>query len=212
MTTQTRARTRTQWRVPAGLIALGLVPALAGSMRVAQLTGGAAVTDENARFFADPVPVLLHIVGATTFCVLGAFQFVPRLRRRRWHRLAGRVVLPCGIVAALSGLWMTVFYPLPAHDGDLLMVFRLVFGTGMAVALALGFLAILRKDVRTHRAWVMRGYAIGLGAGTQAVIFAVWTLAVGQPGVDARALLLAAGWVLNLVVAERIIHRNRETR
>lgn len=32
----------------------------------------------------------------------------------------------------------------------------------------LGLLAVRRGDVRSHRAWVVRAYAIGLGAGTQA--------------------------------------------
>ena len=37
----------------------------------------------------------------------------------------------------------------------------------MAVSIVLGYAAIRRGDVIQHRAWMMRGYAIGLGAGTQ---------------------------------------------
>jgi hypothetical protein len=216
MTTRTPAdvvtgsRIRSQWRMPAALVVLSLVPALAGVLRVTELAGG-AVTPENARFFAAPVPVLLHIVGATVFCLGGAFQFVPRLRTRRsgWHRFAGRVIVPCGLVGALAGLWMTLFYPRPPLDGELLTVFRLVFGSGMVVALVLGFLAIRRRDVITHRAWLMRAYAIALGAGSQAVIFGLWTVFVGPAGELAKALLMCAAWVLNLVVAERVIRRVR---
>jgi uncharacterized membrane protein YozB (DUF420 family) len=195
--------TRTRWRVPAALLALSAVPVLAGAFRVTQLSTGAAVTPENARFFADPVPVVLHIVGASLFCVLGAFQF---LRGPR-HRVMGRLIVPCGLVAALSGMWMAVVYPLPSHDGDLLMVLRLVFGSAMATALVLGFVAVRRQDFATHRVWMIRGYAIGQGGGTQAVLFGFWTAAAGDPDVVTRALLLGAGWVLNLVVAEWLIHR-----
>lgn len=205
MTTRTRARP--QWRAPAGLILLSAVPVVAGAFRVAQLAGGAPATAANARFVAAPVPVVLHIIGATVFCVLGACQFVPRLRRRPWHRVAGRLVVLCGLMAALSGLWMTLFYPRPPGDGDLLAVFRLVFGSAMAIALVLAFTAIRRRDVRTHRAWMTRAYAIGIGAGTQAVLFGVWSIFADQPEESGRALLLAAGWVLNLVVAEAIIRR-----
>ena len=193
--------------MPAGLIALSAVPVLAGALRIRELAGGTEVTERNARFFASPVPVVLHIVGATVFCMLGAFQFVPSLRRHSWHRVAGRIVLPCGVVAALSGLWMTVFYPSPPGDGDLLFVFRLVFGSAMAVSLVLAFEAIRRRDVRAHRAWVTRGYAIGVGAGSQAVVTLLWTIPAGQPNEVTRALLLAAGWVINLAVAERINRR-----
>lgn len=193
----------------AALVALGVVPVLAGGLRLAELAGGAAVTPDNARFLAAPVPVVLHIIGASVYAVLGAFQFLPRPRRGgpRRHRVAGRLLVPCGLVAALAGMWMTVFSPLPEHDGPLLAVFRLVFGTAMAAALVLGLVAARRRDFTRHRAWMIRGYAIGLGAGTQALTQAPWYLLAGVPGEFAKALLLGAGWVINLVVAEWVIRR-----
>ena len=191
------------------MVVLSLVPALAGTVRVAQLATGAQVTHENARYFAAPVPTVAHIVGATVFCLLGAFQFVPSLRRRAWHRVAGRIVVLCGLAAALSGVWMALFLAPPVADGGLLIGFRLVFGTGMAVALVLAFLAVRRRDFRVHRAWVMRAYAIGIGAGTQAVIGGVWIVAVGTPGDMTWSLLLGAGWVVNLLVAELILRKER---
>jgi uncharacterized membrane protein len=203
MTTRTRARP--QWRVPAGLIALSLVPVLAGAVRVAQLTVGAPITPDNARFFASPVPILLHIVGATGYCVLGAFQFVPSLRRSNWHRRTGRLVVLCGLTTALSGLWLA-----PGEGSALLVALRIAVGTAMATAIVLGVMAIRGHDVRTHRAWMIRAYAIGIGAGSQAVITAAWFAAAGAPGELTRELLLGAGWALNLAVAEMIIRR--ETR
>ena len=200
MTTRTKARP--QWRVPAALILLSAVPVVAGAFRVVQLTGGARITAENARFFAAPVPVLLHIVGATVFCVLGAFQFMPGLRRRAWHRLAGRVLVPSGLVAALAGLWLTAFFPNPGSD--LINAFRLVFGSYLAAALVLGLAAIRRRNVLAHQAWMRRAYAIGVAAGTQAVITGVWFATVGTPSALVGELLLIAGWVINLAVAERL--------
>jgi uncharacterized membrane protein len=198
-----------KWLVPAGLILLSFIPVVAGSIRVAELAGGAEITPGNARFFAMPVPVLLHIVSASLYCVVGAFQFVPSLRRR-WHRPAGRVMVLCGLVAAFSGLWMTLFLVQPV--GDLLSGLRLLFGSAMALSIILGFLAIRRRDVLAHRAWMIRGYAIGQGAGTQAVTQAPWIMIVGPPNAFITALLMGAGWVINLVVAERIISRIKETR
>ncbi|MCP3145018.1 DUF2306 domain-containing protein [Pyxidicoccus sp. QH1ED-7-1] len=54
---------------------------------------------------------------------------------------------------------------------------------------------------------MIRGYAVGLGAGTQVLVSVPWFLIVGMPGELARALLLSAGWVINLAVAERVIRR-----
>ncbi|MFG1947679.1 DUF2306 domain-containing protein [Nonomuraea sp. NPDC048826] len=207
MTDRIATRRDRAGRTVAALIGLSLIPVLAGGIRMAELTGGAAVTADNARFFASPLPIVLHIAGVTVYTVLGAFQFVPRLRRRKpgWHRIAGRLLAPSGLVAAFSGLWMTVFYALPEHDGPLLAAFRLGFGTAMAVSIGLGLAAIRRRDFTAHRAWMIRGYAIGLGAGTQALTQALHHLVAGPPDELARALLLGAAWVINLLVAEWVI-------
>ncbi|GAA4049602.1 DUF2306 domain-containing protein [Nonomuraea soli] len=195
--------------IPAALLALSAVPIVAGGIRMTELSVGAAITPDNARFFASPLPVSLHIAGATVYTVVGAFQFAPALRRSRagWHRAAGRVLVPAGLIAALAGMWMTLFSSLPEADGTLLGVFRVIFGTAMAASLVLGLLAIRRRDIAAHRAWMMRAYAIGLGAGTQAFTLLPWFVLVGTPGQLPKALLSAAGWLINLAVAEWVIRR-----
>ncbi|MEV5070463.1 DUF2306 domain-containing protein [Microbacterium sp. LMI12-1-1.1] len=205
-------RARPQWLVPAGLIALSLVPIVAGSARLTQLTTGATVTAENARFFDSPIPVVAHIIGSSVFLVLGALQFAPSLRRRRWHRIAGRIVAPAGLVSALSALWMTLFYDMPASvTGPGLAGVRIALGTGMAAAIVVAFAAIRRGDVRSHSAWMTRAYAIGLGAGTQVLVFLPFTLLIGTPAPLTHTLLMTAGWVINLVVAEIVIGRRART-
>ena len=64
------------WLVPAALILLSAIPLAAGAFRLTQLAGGAEITPANARFFASPLPVVLHIVSASVYAILGAFQFV----------------------------------------------------------------------------------------------------------------------------------------
>lgn len=197
------------WPIVAGLLALSIIPVAAGVVRLVSLATGVPVTLANARFFAHPLPVQLHIVGASLFLVLGALQFWPGFARRfpRWHRMAGRMLAPADILAGLSGLWMNQFYPYGPNDGLLLYAFRLFFGAGMVLAMVLGVAAILRHDVARHSAWMMRAYAIGLSAGTQAVTQLPWILLVGPPGEVPRALLMGAAWVLNVAVAEWLIRR-----
>jgi hypothetical protein len=209
MTSVVNSPARSQWLVPTALILLSFVPVAAGADRVAGLAAGAAITPENARFFAAPAPVVVHIIAASLYCLLAPFQFVPGFRRRRpgWHRAAGRLLVPCGLAAGLAGLWMALFYPDAPSDGDLLRGLRLVFGTAMMVSIALGFAAIRRRDVARHRAWMIRGYAIALGAGTQVLTNVPWLLFVGKPEGLSRALLMAAGWVINVGVAEWVIRR-----
>lgn len=212
----TGVRTRgvtAEWLVPAALLLLSAVPVAAGAFRLAELTGGAEVTKDNTRFFASPLPVVLHIVSVSLYAILGAFQFAPGFRRRRpgWHRTAGRLLVPCGLVAALSGLWMTHFYPWPDYDGELLYALRLLFGSAMVLSLSLGVAAVLRRDFVHHGAWMIRAYAIGLGAGTQVFTHVPWFLFPSLHGELTRALCMGAGWVVNLAVAEWII-RKRLTR
>jgi hypothetical protein len=52
---------------------------------------------------------------------------------------------------------------------------------------------------------MVRGYVIGLGAGTQAMLLLTGELIFGKPDVVARAPLMGAAWTLDLVVAEWII-------
>lgn len=209
MATAERTRPRRTWPVPAGLLALAAIPVLAGSLRLAELAGDPAVTADNARFVTDPVPVSVHIAGATVFTVVGVAQFVPGLRRRRpgLHRAAGRVLVPAGLAAALSGVWMMVFSELPPSDDALLGAVRVVVGAGMAAALVAGVVAVRRGDITRHRAWMTRAYALGAGAGTQAVLMVPWTVLAGAPTGPAKTAAMTAAWVINLVVAERALRR-----
>jgi uncharacterized membrane protein len=211
--TRLAPKARMAWLLPTGLITLGLIPILANALRRVALSLGAG--DAAAVQAASPVtlPVLLHILGATAFVLLGAFQFSARLRRRRpsWHRRAGRVLIGVGLLAAFSGLWLNVFYSFPAGSGELLYVFRLLAGVGMALSIALGFAAIRRRDIQAHRAWMIRAVAIGLGAGTQVFTLGFGEAIFGKTQLSV-ALLNGAGWVINLAVAEIAIRSRRPAR
>ena len=102
----TKARSA-KWLV-AALLVLSAIPITAGAFRLTQLAGGAVITPANARFFASPLPVVLHIFSVSVYAILGAFQFVPRLRRRRhsWHRVAGRLVVGEIDQLVLTESWM----------------------------------------------------------------------------------------------------------
>jgi uncharacterized membrane protein len=201
-----------KWLV-AALLVLAAIPLAFGAFRLTQLAGGAEITPANARFFASPLPIVLHIVSAGVYAILGAFQFASGFRRRKpgWHRAAGRLLVVCGLLVGLSALWMTLFYPRADGSGALLYVLRLLFGSVMVVSIVLGFAAIRRGDVTGHRAWMLRGYAIGLGAGTQVLTLLAGELIAGPPSELSGDLLLGAGWVINLAVAEWAI-RKRSAR
>ena len=212
MNSTKKQKNKAEWLIPTLLIALSLVPVLAGAARLSELASGAQVTPDNARFFASPLPVMVHIVSVSLYSILGALQFAPNFRRRktRWHRIVGKwILVPCGLAVALSGLWMTHFYPWPKGDGELLYVFRLIFGSAMLASIVFGAFAAWRRNYPQHGNWMMRAYAIGLGAGTQVFTHVPWLLFFGTPNELTRALLMAAGWVINVIVVEWIIRKRR---
>ena len=218
MTTATIPRSRnnprTRWLVPAALIFLSLVPIMAGAGRLTDLTRG-QITPDNARFFDSPIPVLIHIPAVTVYLLLGAFQFVPSLRRDKrgrisWHEIAGRILAPTGLLAALSGLWMAIFYDLPPLDGPLLLVLRLVFGSAMVAFIVLGLIAVRRRNYVRHSEWMSRAYAIGIAQGTIVVVTIPWILLVGPVDELTRALLIGASWVISLAMAEYFIYRRAQ--
>ena len=193
------------WLLPAGLITFGLVPILANALRrVAMAVAPAAPSSGEGGGMS--LPVILHVVGATVFVVLGALQFSAGFRRRRpsWHRIAGRLAILAALLAAGSGIWLA--FATLADYSPLLFVFRLLAAAGLALCIILGFRAIRQRRLPRHRAWMIRAFAIGLGAATQ-----VFTLGFGE-GIFGEselsvALLNGAGWAINLAVAEWIIRR-----
>src|SRR4051812_8515151 len=107
------SRAKSDWSVPIALIVLCSIPVVAGAVRLVRLASGGPASSDEVRFFVTPAPVVVHILSVSVFCLLGAFQFAPGFRQRRpdWHRRAGRLLVVCGLSSALSGLWMTHFYP-----------------------------------------------------------------------------------------------------
>ncbi len=201
------------WRVPIALLALGAVPVVAGSLRLAELSGGTGAMPSDPRYDASPLPVVIHIVSAATFAIIGALQFAPSLRRRHggWHRRAGRVLVFAGLSVAMSALWLNQFFPREGATREVVYPLRVLFAVAMMIAIVLGFRAARRHDFARHRAWMTRSYAIGLVAGTQ-----VFTIGFGQlifgTGDLATALLLVAAWGVNLAVAERTIRKRPRRR
>ena len=121
-----RQRSTNAWLAITGLLLLSALPIIGGVVRLSEVPAVA-----GSRPLASSVAAVAHIVAMTVYCLLGAFQFSPALRgRRRWHRTAGRVLIPVGFVAALGAAWLAVFFSGPPDQLPLAMV-RLVFASAM---------------------------------------------------------------------------------
>ncbi len=212
---KTSAPNKLEWLVPAALVLLALVPSASGVARVLEISTSTTITPENQRFFAAPLPIIAHGLSGILFLVLGAFQFAPKLRRQKpsWHKMAGRLLIPSGLVMALSGMWMAHFNDMPEYDGVMVYAVRMLFSGWTVLTIVLGSVAIYRRDFTDHGVWMTRGYAIGAAAGTQVFTAAPLFLFFPDYLNDlTRAISLGAGWVINLVIAEWAIRRMLQTK
>ena len=153
----------------------------------------------HLRFDKMPVFTGMHITGGAVVLLLGGFQFVEALRRnyRQLHRWMGRIYLSFVLIGGIGGLMMA-----PVSDGGLVAHFG--FGTLAVLWLYSGsqaYFAIRRGDVATHRAWMMRNYAMTFGAVTLRIYLGFFGLA-GVPFSESYPVVAWVSWVPNLIFVE----------
>ena len=158
-----RSLSKSEWAFLAIVIVYSFIPAILSLVRITELLGAPPIVPPNPRAVIDPVPIILHILGSSVFCLAGVVQFLPSLRRDRpaFHRGLGRVVVATGSISALTGLWMTVFYVFPdALQGPVLFWARVSLSLAMFAFLVWAVIAIRARNVAAHRAAMLRSYAV----------------------------------------------------
>ncbi len=185
------------------------------ALLVAAYTGGALVAPViRSPFLQDlftntPTAISTHLAGGLVAIVIGAFQVNPRLRARFLpvHRWLGRIYLVAVIAGGIAGLILAFrsFGGLVTHFGFGLMAVCWV-GTTLNA-----YRHIRRGDVNTHRAWMLRSYALTLAALTLRIYLPL-SQAAGIGFEPAYQVISWLCWVPNLLVVEWfILSRGRRT-
>jgi len=164
-----------------------------------------AVTE---RFNTYPGTTLLHVLPGILVLTLGPFQFVASLRARfpALHRWTGRLLLMAAIPVGMSGLFFGVLVPYAGLSEALPSA---IFGGIFLVAIAEAFRAIRRRDIRRHREWVLRLFALAMGVGTIRLV-GVGLVALGEvevPRIVGGSFWI--GWLATLGTAELWIRATR---
>jgi hypothetical protein len=191
------------------LLLLTAIPVLMAGVRVFQIPLD-ALPEDATKFRAVPVAHFVHALAGFLFGVLGPLQFAGVLKRRfgRLHRVTGRVFVIAGLFLGLSSF--RLLWEFPDASTWLLAAARLAAGLALILTLLLGVAAILRRDVPAHRAWMIRAYAIGMGAATIALIMFPIFIITGAPIVGfASDTLFILSWVINIGIGEWVIRRSR---
>ncbi len=201
--------TRGEYIFLAFIFLFSFVPTFGSLFRLVELAGGPAVLPENPRATLGQIPIVLHIVSSFVFCLIGSIQFLPSVRRWRvdLHRRLGWIIASAGLVSALTGFWMTNVFDFPADlQGPMLYWGRVVLSTAMAGLIVSAVVAAKRRDINHHRAAMVRAYAIGQGASTQAVLGIAIMVGFGiEPAGFWRDITMLGAWALNLILAQALI-------
>jgi len=156
-------RVRLVWTGVVVLVLIGLAAATRRALILLFGIGASPVTQAlDAGFARHPVLTFVHIVPGAMLMALGPFQFVPAIRAHRlWrHRWSGRLFVAAGYLVGVSALTMSWRMSIGgANETAATTLFAIAF----LFALTKAFWHIRHREIRQHREWMIRAFAIGLG-------------------------------------------------
>lgn len=141
-----------------------------------------------------------HLAGGVLAMLLGALQFVGRLRTAypRAHRWIGRAYLLGMAIGIAGATGLIATSPAPA-------AIRIAFAaTGLAwlVTAIAGYAAIRRKRTQAHRRWMIRNYLVTLAPATfRLSLLAPGAMTLASP-IVMIPLLLWLSWAAPLLAYE----------
>ncbi len=152
--------------------------------------------DFDRRYVLNPWIAYLHIVPGTVYLLGAPFQLSSRIRRRHlsWHRRLGKVLVPAGLITAVFAIVVGLVMPfgLLAEASA-----TIVFGSYFLLALGLAYRAVRSGDIRTHRRWMIRAFAVGVGVGMIRIV-----IGVGEAfGIGIADSFGAAFWIAFVLLA-----------
>jgi uncharacterized membrane protein YozB (DUF420 family) len=204
-----RPGARGRWLV-ALPVAFLVLPAV---VRLASFARGTPPADAGDVAFSEHAAVgLSHVVLGIVMAVLVPLQLSRRVRERypRAHRVGGWVFALSAAVTVGSGLVINVVFP--PIGGLAKQIAIVVTGLGFAASLVIALRAIVRRDVATHRAFMLRSLAFGLAGGTASVVLFPYYLAFGQPSDTVVALGRWLSLVVDVAIVELVVLRRAPSR
>ena len=202
----------TRWFTKPGVVLAALyfgtlLGTLLALVQVVQIPLG-DLPEDSRHLRAAPIWHFMHVLGGVTFGILGPIQFSRVLMRKYGllHRMMGRVFVAAGAMISLSSLGLLWHFPgtysVAVSSG------RLLFGIALGVALAVAMLAIRKQDYTRHRNWMIRAYAIGIGATAVSMIFFPIYVITGEPPMGlASDIVFLGSWTACIVFAEGLVRR-----
>lgn len=189
------------WLLALTAVALHLL-AIRPPARLEAFLGAAELYDAHFPLFGRHAwPTYFHVVFGALLAALIPFQLSTRLRRANVsaHRVSGALFVCSGLVAGMTGAYLSVVMPFGGLPETVLVLAMVVVFVWCLVQTVR---AALTGSIRSHRRWVVRAVAITLSIATQRVVFSVLLLPGLWPLRTAFWIAIAIAVPLNLAVAE----------
>lgn len=161
------------------------------------------------------VGLYIHVFAMMAPLIIGPVQFLLRrltseTRRAKYlplHRWLGRIYVTGALIGGLSGLYLAIY----AFGG-----FASTLGFGLLAVLTLtttwiAYLRIRAKNEFSHKEWMTRSYALIFAAVTLRLLLGTYIGAFRIEETEAYQAIAWSCWVPNLIVAEIINVRRRQT-
>ncbi len=131
-------------------------------------------------------------------------------RNRHWklHRLLGKVFIITGVISAVTALVFVAVLPV---FGSFSSSVAVTFGSVLFLfSIGRAYVLIRRRQVKLHREWMIRSYALGLGIASFRLLLPILMLPpMSASFVEAWDTVTWLGFSLNLLVAECWINLTR---
>ncbi len=206
---------RVGWFFVAAMLLTGLSSVFARMFFMGETAGTPAEAHDpfNVRYVLNPLATWLHLLPALCIAAAGPLQFIRRVRnkQRKLHRVSGRVYLICGVIGAVSGLYLGAVHPFSGWNGPGANEgFATIFFASFTLfCLVKAFTTVRRRQFAAHREWVIRSWALMLGIGTERILLGVM---MNVTDIDLSVLFGLTFWMaaaINIPAAEYWIHLTR---
>jgi uncharacterized membrane protein len=161
-----------------------------------------------ANAFANPF-LILHVLGAATALLVSPFQFIARFRSRHsgLHRIVGRLYVAGCLLGAFGGLPLALGSTAgPVASSGFAVLAVLWFATT-----TLGWLRAIQGRIAEHRQWMLRSWALTMGAVTLRLYLPIPPL-LAFDFMDGYRAIAWLSWIPNLALVEIWLRSNGRAR
>ena len=169
----------------------------------------AELADFDARFASRPGLTALHVVPGGVFLMLLPLQLSQEVRRRSaaFHRWNGRLLIVAGVVSTATALYFGVAVPFGGAAETVVIVPVAIWFLASTLR---AYRAVKRRDIDTHRRWMLRAIAAPLGVTVVRVVSPLADITLTPLGTSGRGVFVAAvcvGWALTFMATEWWVRR-----